>query len=135
MTDTSNTPAEDSNEPPIDPDEKIAITERIYGPGATPNSKVLLAIPGDVVTAGVIASWADDGASTSAESEAPAEDDEVGDDTPTAEEVAAQEAEALRTDLEERATALNIPFNEQWKTETLEAKVKTAEAAKAAGTS
>lgn len=49
MTDTTAVPAEDR--------PNVVVTDRIYGPGPTPSSKTLLAVPGNIITAVQADAW------------------------------------------------------------------------------
>jgi len=90
-------------------EDKITVTERVYGPGPTPGSRVLLAVPGDIVTADQIAPSAGE----AEEAEEPAETDDATSD---------------REALEARANDLGVEFRANISDETLAERVAAAEA-------
>ena len=76
-----------------DTPETVVITERIYGPGPTPGSQTLLAVPGNIVTAAQKSQWDDLNAKA-----APAADPEAEDDKEAAAKApAAKKASGAKT--------------------------------------
>lgn len=70
MTDTA---PQGEGQAAIDPKKKIVVTGRIYGPGPSPHANIVLAVPGNIVTAAQMQTWAEGGAFTQDEIDAGAE--------------------------------------------------------------